>query len=75
MPTIFVQCNELGNCIKCKSDCTIIEYKENGVSKRACELNSELNEGYYQIGGSSLYYKCINGCKHCDNDSVCNECK
>ena len=69
------QCNELNKCIKCRNNFGIVEFTENAITKRECKSIDELNNGYYKNEENSIYYKCIDNCKECSNDSECITCK
>ena len=71
-PQYCAQCNELGHCIKCKSDYAIVELKENEKVKRECESLTELSKGYYK--NNEIYYECIGNCDKCSNGTECIEC-
>ena len=70
-PIYCSQCNDLGQCLKCRNDYGIIEEKGD-INKRFCLSNKELENGYYKK--EDIYYKCIENCNKCKNDSSCEEC-
>jgi len=70
-PIYCGQCNDLGQCMKCKNDYGIIEEKSD-INKRYCLSNKELEKGYYKK--DNIYYKCIDNCSKCKDDSSCQEC-
>ena len=67
------QCNELGQCIKCRNDYSVVELEENESINWECKLTSELNVGYYKT--NEVYYKCIDNCDKCVNSLSCENCK
>ena len=72
-PQFCIQCNELGQCIKCKNEYGIVEFEEDEIIRRNCKLKSELNKGYYK--NNNIYYKCLDNCEECLNGSECINCK
>ena len=62
-PQFCSQCNELGQCIKCKNDYGVYEIKNGEIIKRYCKLISEL-KGYYLSDG--VYYQCMENCDECE---------
>ena len=76
-PQYCSQCNESGQCIKCKNEYGIVEINElnkNGLNKRECNLLTELNIGYYKIG--EIYYKCtLENCQQCISKNECKTCE
>jgi len=68
------QCNELNQCIKCRKNFGIVEFNENELTKRECKSIDELKDGYYKNEDNSIYYKCLDNCKKCSNDSECITC-
>ena len=71
-PQFCSQCNNLFQCIKCKKDYKIVEIVENGIIKRDCKLLDDLSNGYYEKEG--IFYKYLNNCSNCTNNSICEEC-
>ena len=67
------QCNEFGQCIKCRNDYSVVELEENKSIKWECKLTSELNVGYYKK--NETYFKCLDNCDKCINSSSCEKCK
>ena len=72
-PLYCIQCDSQG-CIKCKNDCGIVELEEGGSTKRKCMNLNDLSIGYYKNKENSIYYKCIDNCVECDNNSECKNC-
>ena len=70
-PIYCSQCNNLGQCMKCKNDYGIIEEKGD-LNKRYCLSNKELENGYYKK--DNIYYKCSDNCINCKDDSSCQVC-
>ena len=74
-PKDCIQCNSLGYCIKCKSDCGIAELIEEEMAKRVCLLLTTLETGYYKNEENSIYYKCLDNCLSCENGEECLDCE
>ena len=72
-PLYCSQCNELGQCFKCKNDYAIVEIKEKESIRWECKLISELNIGYYK--NNETYYKCMDYCDKCSNSFECEKCE
>ena len=72
-PKNCLQCNELHQCLKCKTDHRLTEIIENEETKRICKLESELATGYYI--NNNIYYKCMENCGICSNNNDCTKCK
>ena len=72
-PIYCSQCNEFGQCFKCKNDYGVVELKEKESIKLECKSISELNIGYYK--SNETYYKCMDSCDKCSNSSECEKCK
>ena len=70
-PIYCSQCNDLGQCLKCRNYYGIFEEKGD-INKRYCLSNKELENGYYKK--NNIYYKCIDKCIKCKDDSSCESC-
>jgi hypothetical protein len=66
-PQYCSQCNKL--IIKYRNDFGIVEFTENGLTKRECKSIDELKDGNYKNEGNSIYYKFLDNYKECLNDS------
>jgi len=64
------QCFENEKCIKCRNDFEFVGMKNE--EKIICMQKDELKTGYYMNG--SIFYKCMNFCEKCVNDSYCDKC-
>ena len=64
------QCLENKKCIKCREDFEFVGMKNE--EKRICIQKDELETRYYING--SIYYKCMDFCEKCENDTTCDKC-
>ena len=64
------QCLENKKCIKCREDYEFVGTKNE--EKTICIQKDELKTGYYIK--DSIYYKCMDSCENCINDTSCNKC-
>ena len=73
-PINCFQCNDLGQCKNCKFGTEIVEFNQNGITKRNCLPKKELEHGYYKNEENSIYYKCLDNCDKCINSNECITC-
>ena len=65
------QCLENKKCIKCREDFGLVNMKNE--EEIICIQKDELKTGYYI--NSYIYYKCLDFCEKCENDTSCDKCK
>ena len=73
-PKYCTHCREnatIKECIKCIDGWERVEIDKNII----CLSLTELKNGYFYNNKTSLYYKCIENCKQCSNETICEECK
>ena len=64
------QCLENKKCIKCRKDFELVGTKNE--EKMECIQKDKLKTGYYF--SDSIYYKCIEFCEKCIDDTSCENC-
>ena len=64
------QCLENKKCIKCRKDFELVGTKNE--EKMECIQKDKLKTGYYF--SDSIYYKCIEFCEKCTDDTSCENC-
>ena len=65
------QCKENKKCIKCRDEYGLVGNKTN--NELLCLPENELSKGFYK-NNESIYYKCIDFCEKCSNDTSCDKC-
>ena len=65
------QCKENKKCIECRDEYGLVGNKEN--DELICIPEREIFKGYYK-NNESIYYKCIDLCEKCSNDTYCEKC-
>ena len=63
-------CLENKKCIKCREDFEFVGMKNE--KEIICIQKDELKTGYYL--NDSVYYKCMDFCEKCENDTSCDKC-
>ena len=63
-------CTVNNKCMNCRSDYGLIISNDN--NELICVPNSGLNIGYYI--SDNIYYKCIDKCEKCSNNTYCDKC-
>ena len=70
-PLNCTHCKENKRCIKCRNGYNFLGHKNE--TKITCLLKKELETGYYL--NNSIYYKCIDYCNKCSNETNCEKCE
>ena len=65
------QCKENKKCIECRKGYGLVGNKEN--DDLFCLPENEISIGYYK-NSESIYYKCIDLCEKCSNNTFCEKC-
>lgn len=63
-----------GICVTCNDDCFFLGSKTS--TEVICLLKNESVNGYYRDSSNqNLYYRCLDNCASCKDESTCTECK
>ena len=69
-PIDCAHCKENKKCLKCRNSFGLLGSRDK--EERICISENLLNIGYFQE--NNVYYKCMDNCDICSNDTSCSNC-